>query len=207
MTGEPPDPVFRRDGFLTPDEAARLYAATAGRARAAAVVRPHGVEEVDRDARWVDVCEMPADLAGRLEGRFEALRPELEAWSGGPLGRCEPPQLLAYHPGGHFAPHADAGDADRYPPHIAARAVTAVVFVNGPSLLEGEGGFGGGTLVLFDLSPEADPGSVRRPVPARAGTLVAFPSRRTHAVRPVLHGRRVTVVTWYSGQAVSEGHE
>jgi SM-20-related protein len=74
--------------------------------------------------------------------------------------------------------------------------VGAAVFLNG----EGEDGdpdaYGGGSLTFYGLLGEDEERQVGLPLMGEEGLLVAFASDLPHAVTPVTHGERYTVVTW-----------
>jgi predicted 2-oxoglutarate/Fe(II)-dependent dioxygenase YbiX len=74
----------------------------------------------------------------------------------------------------------------------ARRCVTTVVFLTSSRADEQDGTFAGGTLLLFEGGADT-----ARPVPARAGTLVAFPATVPHEVTVVTDGVRDTVVDWF----------
>jgi len=95
--------------------------------------------------------------------------------------------FLRYEVGDFFRPHRDTGDVDP----ISNRRVSAVLFLNGH---DSNPSFEGGQLLLVPLPEQSAHGIAVDPVPGRG---VLFPSTMLHEVKPVVSGRRFTVVTWY----------
>jgi SM-20-related protein len=137
----------------------------------------------------------PTDRVRRLlEDRLEQLNPQLEKAFSVSLGGFQPPQFLAYGPGHFHAAHRDtrSGATDA----IAQRMVSVVVFLNDHSEEPRDGCYGGGSLVLGGLVPGL--GDDRGfPVAPAAGSAVAFRSDTVHEVKPVTHGERFTIVSWF----------
>jgi predicted 2-oxoglutarate/Fe(II)-dependent dioxygenase YbiX len=186
--------LFVREAFLTPDEcremAAQMLSAAGDRAT---VFGDSAAGAVADDVRRAWEVDVPADRRSMLEHRFGALRPELETHFRVALDAADAPSFMRYPPGAFYRPHRDRRDtAD--PTHAERRAVSVVVFVNGP---HDALGFAGGQLRFYGLlgdGPLADVGIDAEPA---AGTLVAFDSTLEHEVTTVEHGTRLTIVTWF----------
>jgi SM-20-related protein len=135
----------------------------------------------------------PAEVSERIRARLISRKAELETHFALSLSDCEAPQFLRYETGDFFVPHQD-GNTPLVHDHSRFRRISVVLFLSAPSAEPIEGTYGGGALVLHGsyASPTA-PVSVN-PEP---GTLVAFRSETTHEVRPVTHGERYTIVSWF----------
>jgi SM-20-related protein len=151
-----------------------------------------GVRLRQRQAKKV---KPPDSVRSLLSERLEQARPELEQKFDVRLGGCEPPQFLVYRPGDfHQAHHYTEPDAAE---EIARRKVSVVVFLNDQSEEPQEGSYGGGSLVLGGLVPGFGDETRGLPVALPAGSIVAFRSDVLHEVKPVTHGERFTVVSWF----------
>src|SRR5712671_2625398 len=109
------------------------------------------------------------------------------------LGPCEEPQFLRYLPGDFFVAHQDGNtplvfDQSRF------RKISVVIFLSRRSEDPSPDTYGGGSLVFHGPYPDF---SLRVPVAPAPGTLVAFRAETTHEVTPVIHGERITIVSWY----------
>jgi predicted 2-oxoglutarate/Fe(II)-dependent dioxygenase YbiX len=108
-------------------------------------------------------------------------------------------QFLVYRKGDYFRRHTDS------PPEPSARSdrkvrrVSIVLFLNAEGPPGDEGGYGGGQLTLYGLLGDDPRGEgIGLPVTPSPGLLIAFRSELVHAVTPVEHGERCTVVSWFS---------
>ncbi len=72
-----------------------------------------------------------------------------------------------------------------------------VVFLNEPGETLDPPGYGGGLLTFAGLLDDPKLRTVGVPLVAETGLLVAFRSDMLHAVTPVTHGERYTIVTWF----------
>ena len=134
------------------------------------------------------------------------LLPEIEKHFGVTLLDCESPDYLIYHPGDFFKPHVDGGpeSSDR----IRDRRVSVVIFLNRQCAEPAEDSYGEGHLTFYGLLDGPQWEKCAFPLNPEPGLLIAFPSDKWHEVKPVSHGRRFTVVTWFYGPAtplVAEG--
>ncbi len=154
------------------------------------------VDEATRKARHVKVEEPTRALVRR---RLEELGPALAERFARPLRDRQDPQFIAYRPGDFFVFHRDVNGTIGEPDHVRARRLSLVLFLNDCSDAPGPDRFGGGALRFYapDLLGERaarDEAVSVRPV---AGLLLAFDPRVRHQVRPVTHGERFSVVTWF----------
>ena len=77
------------------------------------------------------------------------------------------------------------------------RRVSVVIFLNRQSQEPAEDAYGEGHLTFYGLLEGREWEKCAFPLDAEPGLLIAFPSDKWHEVKPVSHGRRFTVVTWF----------
>ena len=123
--------------------------------------------------------------------RLEQLGPDLERHFDTPLTGCQPLKLLRYTPGHFFHAHVDNGSDE-----VAARRVSAVVFLNDQTDDAEPGSYSGGSLTFFGLVGGERGERVGFPLVGEKGLLVAFPAGMVHSVTPgqprrALHGRHL----------------
>ncbi|MGD3112301.1 2OG-Fe(II) oxygenase [Streptomyces sp. YGL11-2] len=151
--------------------------------------------------RNTQAMRLPQATRKLLAGRFDALRTELTAWFGRPVGACQPPDILSYGPGSFFRPHTDTTN-DPLHPQIRARDLTAVLFLSDPQHPDNNPAqderYAGGRLLLHRSTGPATETDEAMDVTGPAGTLVAFPATTRHEVTPVTAGQRLTAVAWYT---------
>jgi len=104
----------------------------------------------------------------------------------------EKPDLMRYHPGGHYKGHADSEnwDADSASWHkIVDRDLSMLIYLNDD--------YEGGALSFYNLNYQVCP---------RAGAAVLFPSshRYLHQAESVTKGVRYAIVSWASVSGVSK---
>lgn len=160
----------------------------------AAEVQPPGggAWRVDADARRAWEVALPDEVSDRVVGRIERLRPALEAQFGVGLEPCDAVAALRYPAGAYYRLHRDVSDSPD--DEVSRRVVSLVIFVNDGEMAP-EPAYAGGRLRLHGPRP-VPAGASPVDTPARAGTLVAFPSDWLHEVTPVERGERRTVVAW-----------
>jgi SM-20-related protein len=204
-----PAPVFFQQLglFLVPDFVDQGCAVGFCRKMAAApvekavVLGANGEQLLDLDSRKVDSSILPKEFTYPLKQRLRGIQPDLERHFGMKLAGCEPPQYLVYHPGNFFKAHQDVGDYE-VKHATKLRRVSVVIFLNAPSQEPTEGAYGDGQLVFYGLLEGAQWQKCAFPLDAEPGLLVAFPSDKWHEVKPVSHGTRFTVVTWFYGPEI-----
>lgn len=166
----------------------------AARGVASAVTRPDGTRALDEETRRSAQASVAGPALALVEGRLAALRPQLEWHFQVALERHQPPQFLVYPARGAFQPHRDRGAAPGLGTQAEERKVSVVIFLNGQTQGDDGPGFGGGYLTFYGIT---EPRDFPLPLIAEPGLLIAFPSDVIHAVTPVTHGERCTVVTWF----------
>lgn len=186
--------LFVRRDFLPPP----LCARASRRMRAAPGVDVTAGGNASEQARAA-LCVAPEAAVGEaVAGRLREVLPAVAAHFRVELAGVAQPRFLRYDKGDFLAFHRDRDDLSGGPAG-GPRQVTAVLFLNAEAERPGEGRYGGGALEFYlpDLLPHAGYERARFSFPARPGTLVAFDARVRHQVRPVTHGQRHTVVTWF----------
>jgi predicted 2-oxoglutarate/Fe(II)-dependent dioxygenase YbiX len=187
--------LFVEPGFLDPAlcRAIRgeLASADATRATIARGAREGVLDE--RTRRTGDVT-LPAAVRGPVDARLAELRPRLEAAFGVALCAPEPGRFLVYRRGDFFRPHQDTGGDAGLPQYIRDRLISVVLFLCRQTRLPEPESYCGGALTFFCLPGPVD---LRADVWGEEGLVVAFTADRLHEVRPVTHGLRATVVSWY----------
>ena len=196
--------VFILDNFLTGLEcAACLTAVAVGTDRPAAVRKEGHDERVDERRRRTRLVAIEGPPESQVRVRLNDIRPALEQHFGHPLEACETPQFLRYASGDFYCAHTDGSSERDAPSYLRHRRVSTVVFLNEQSEKTRAGCYGGGELIFYGLIRDARFALCGLPLQSKAGMLVAFPCDVVHEVRPVTHGERWTVATWFAG--TSEG--
>lgn len=184
--------LFVRPAFLDPDACARLRA-DLGQAvwNKATVARDGQLECLDENVRRVRCVDVTEEMWRGIRRELLALKPDLEQHFGAILAGCQGPDFLVYEPGAFYTPHLDRGI------HYDERRVSLVVFLNG-SGEETRDGYTGGELTFHGLLGGPEWEKCPLPLKGESGLLVAFRSDTVHEVRPVLSGRRYTIVSWFT---------
>ena len=162
-----------------------------------AMICRKGVALVDVDARRTESVVAKVPTMALVQARLQGLRPALESHFNLRLTGCETPQFLIYKKGDFFLPHQDSSAEPEDPPHIKARRVSVVIFLNGETEEPGVPSYTGGSLVFYELID--DPRLMRYGLPlvSEPGMLVAFRSDLLHEVEAVAQGERYTIVSWF----------
>ena len=148
-------------------------------------------ENMRKTKRLVPPQKTLDDVMGRLSGELESVGKRF----GMTLTIIEEPQFLRYNVGDFFVAHQDGNTGLMRSEREQSRKISVLVFLNSQTESPDADGHCGGTLVFTEWRPSRQSG--RLEVPAKAGTLVAFPSDLTHEVIPVTHGTRYSIATWF----------
>jgi SM-20-related protein len=152
---------------------------------------------VDESYRRTKLVEVGDDLQGGLKARLLQVMPAVQAHYGVPLRDCQVPQFLEYRPGDFYRAHRDRNPSPNGAAFSRERRVSAVIFVNGEEPSPRPGSYGGGALTFYEIFKEPIGLGIGVPLDAPPGLLITFPSDMLHAVAPVTHGERRTIVSWY----------
>ena len=189
---------FTRFGLFAEEE----FLDSATSARVAAEMRERGgrpatvslsEEHVDEDYRRTTLADVSEETGTLVERRIRAALPTVARHFDESLEEMERAQFLLYREGDHFRRHSDS-PRDRQPsPDGTVRRISLVLFLNGEGPADEADSYEGGNLTFYGLMGE----SVGLPLTGSPGLLVAFRSELVHAVTPVSHGERCTVVSWF----------
>ena len=189
--------LFVVEKFFDPELCQRLVSQVRAAAREPAVVRRGSDFVVDPNERSAKHVEVPDPAVSLVQSRLLALKPRLEKHFGQTLAGCQPPSFLAYGKGDFYHAHVDSTDDQAAPQRVKERQVSVVVFLNGEAESPRENCYGGGSLTLYGLIPDPRAALLGFPLVGEAGLLVAFRSSLAHEVKPVTHGERYTIATWF----------
>jgi len=189
--------LFVIKNFLDPECCKTLIAAALLGEGKQATVTSGNQDIYDERTRKTYQVTLPKELENDVYSRFLAIRPDLEAHFQVSVEDCRAPLLLCYGVGDFFGRHGDTNDEPDLPEIIKKRKISISVMLNESTEQDKADTYSGGALTFYELMP--DPRLKTRGFPLRAeeGLLVAFPSRLIHEVRPVLRGKRYTIVTWF----------
>jgi SM-20-related protein len=198
-----PAPLIIENFLDHPTCLAWCDAMRAGVVHAAQVVDAAGHSVVQTATRRSGSISLAAEACASLLARLDALRPVLADHFRTALDSMQQPEFLVYRRGDYFRPHQDNSALEVHGAQLRRRKVSAVLFFNGQARRPAERAYCGGTLRLYTASTrhEAVP---YVELAGEPGSLVAFFSSVVHEVRPVIHGERFTVATWYTGPTTAE---
>jgi predicted 2-oxoglutarate/Fe(II)-dependent dioxygenase YbiX len=168
--------------------------APGGRARVMDDDGTFAIDERVRRTTRLDVCAATTAL---VESRLRTLQPMLEKHFDIPLTGCQPPRFLLYTPGDYYHPHPDCSADAQAAPEVKERRISLVAFLNDEAPEPTPGKYCGGALTFFGLFDEPRLRHCGFPLTGHAGLLVGFGADVLHAVTPVTHGERYTIVSWF----------
>jgi SM-20-related protein len=190
--------LFVADEFLSENEC-HQYSATMRICENSkgTVAREADRELVDETRRQVSIAAVPHAVRSVVQSRLDEIKPKLAEHFAAQLGECEVPQFLVYFPGHLYLPHTDSSCTNEAPAYVRRRKVSAVIFLNQASEQPAPNCYGGGALTFYGLLSDPAFRSCGLPLEVKPGALVAFRSDTVHEVRPVSHGERLTIATWF----------
>lgn len=145
--------------------------------------------EVDKKVRNTQTVDITPIKDAVLDLMKHAVRDYLNPYYNVTIKDSEMPQILVYHPGGHYHPHIDAealfddGSGQLRWAKSVDRDISLVIYLNDD--------YEGGEIVFPKQAVSVKP---------RKGMLIAFPSTHhfLHGVNPVVQGHRFAIVNWFS---------
>jgi SM-20-related protein len=189
--------LFAAPGFLDDDLCRRLQAAMDRGQRLDGTIGTGGAAfAVDPTYRRTKVVDVDDELPDEVRERLLACRPAIAAHYDVALSDCQRPQFLAYGPGDFYKPHRDVNHEGAATSQ--ARRIAAVIFLNPVSDTPAPGCYGGGALTFFEWLTDPAGRDVGLPLEAEPGLLITFRAEALHAVSPVTHGERRTIVSWFT---------
>jgi predicted 2-oxoglutarate/Fe(II)-dependent dioxygenase YbiX len=183
--------LFAAEDFLDPSASARVAAEMRERGGRPATVSL-SAEHVDEAYRRTTLADVSDATRTLVEERMRAAMPAIARHFDEQLEEMERAQFLLYREGDHFRRHSDRPPTGQ-PSDGTVRRISLVLFLNDEGQADRPGSYGGGQLTFYGLMGE----DLGLPLTGRSGLLVAFRSELVHAVTPVTHGERCTVVTWF----------
>jgi SM-20-related protein len=188
--------LFVRHNFLDAETCVRLRAAaTEARKIPATVATEDALYEADVRTRRTGIADVSDETMELVAGPVDAIVPEIARhYSVEGEGR-QPLQFLVYKEGDFFADHTDRTDSREGAKFSLRRLVSVVIFLNDEAEEPAPMKYGGGALTFYGLLGGKGE-KLGLPLVGEEGLLVAFKSDVRHAVTPITHGERFTVVTW-----------
>jgi len=191
--------LFFERNFLDPKTCDRLIAEiNSVRCRSATIRRKNSDYIVDETFRKVNLAEVSATTESFIEQKLLIIKPKLESYFNVRLTGYESLSFLSYKPGDFYQLHKDTSSEQQSPESVKKRTISVVVFLNSEAEEPSAGSYGGGSLTFYKLFEDPPLDRYGFPLTAEKGLLVAFRSHILHEVKPVIHGQRYTVVSWFS---------
>jgi SM-20-related protein len=189
--------LFVRPNFLDAETCARLRAAANEAEKVpGAVGSEDAAYEIDVRTRRTDIADVSDETMELIAGPVDAITPAIAQHYSVQVEGRQSLQFLVYNEGDFFGAHTDRTEFEGGAKFSKRRLVSVVVFLNDQAKEPSPLTYGGGTLTFYGLLGGEKGEKVGLPVVGEEGLLVAFKSNITHAVTPVTHGERFTVVTW-----------
>jgi|SRR5215216_826284 len=162
----------------------------------AAVVQGY-TSRVSESERKTKEAKVSALTISFVYNRLIALKPGLEKHFNLTLNGCEKPQFLVYNEGDFFLPHVDGEDNLDKPQYFRDRQVSIVVFLNEESKEPAPDTYCGGGLTFYGLIDDPKWKKYGFQLNGETGLMIAFRSGLLHEVKPVTHGTRFAIVSWF----------
>jgi SM-20-related protein len=184
-------------GFLGPEICSKLRCEARSAAATPATVWDSDYRfVVDEDIRKTRVARVSEAANDLVKAPLMALKPTLDRHFDVVTTGYRKPQFLIYRLGDFFNPHPDNVQEPGATGVVTGRRVSVVIFLNSEAQEPGPDCYGGGSLTFFGLMDDPRMSDYGFPLAGEEGMLVAFRPEIIHAVTPVTHGERYTVVTW-----------
>lgn len=190
--------LFVEECFFDPESCRRMRAELRSAPTVPSTVDRRGESLIDETDLKAGQAQASPGTYGRVAEALASLRPHVAGHFALSLDYCEPPVFTVYRPGDFASPHTDVASSPESPQHLKNRKVAAVLFLNGESKRPSPDSYGCGALTFYGLIDDPAWRSMEFPLAGRTGLLIAFPAGMVHAVTPVTHGERYTVVTRYA---------
>lgn len=196
--------IFVRKDFLSESFSRGYLAEVESRQGQYASLRRNGAVVTDRAQRKTKHLPVSAATRSVIELKLQALKPDLEAHFGVKLGGLTSPMFYRYEVGDFFGVHRDVDPNSPAPSEERQRCISLIVFVNGfadsPSQTDSQTAFGGGELTFYGLLKDSRWANYGFSLKPESASMIAFPSEMLHEVKPVVFGRRYTIVSWFASK-------
>jgi SM-20-related protein len=149
------------------------------------------------DTRQVLRVRAPKAVRASIKERFSSIKPALARHFELDLSDFEEPDVLRYEQGDYFHGHTDSSPDSNGDSLYGKRRVSVVLFLNDELTKPEAGCYCGGSLVLAGLINDPRASTLGFPLAGEAGVMIAFRSDTFHEVKPVTHGERYSVVTFF----------
>lgn len=159
-------------------------------------------QTLDEKTRKTKMLQVERSKLKYVRQRLREIKPALEEYFDLTLTDCEIPQFYLYEEGSFFKPHFDQAAVDEtiFKPEdkiAAKRQVSVVIFLNTKSEEVKSSCYGGGALTFYGLIESEKWMRYGFPLFGEPGMIAAFRSNVLHEVKPVTHGERYTIVSWF----------
>lgn len=158
----------------------------------------YGDAVTDDSRRKTGQLQIESGTIKSIRERLISIKPKLEAHFQIHLHELEPPSFYRYQVGDFFGLHRDVIDPDLPGSKFEKnRSVSLIVFLNSMSVAQRPDTFSGGALTLYALLDDPRSQNYGFPLEPEQGQLIAFRSDLWHEVKPVTHGERFSIVSWF----------
>ena len=158
----------------------------------------YGDAVTDGSRRKTEQLQITPSTIKSIESRLLAIKPKIEDHFQCQLQALEPPSFYRYQEGDFFGIHRDVIEPNLPGSKFEKnRAVSLIIFLNSMSIEPSPSTFGGGALTLYGLLDDPRSQNYGFPLEPEQGHLIAFRSSLWHEVKPVTHGERFSIVSWF----------
>lgn len=190
--------LFVDPNFLDPQFCAAYLAEAQTCPCEPALLTRYGEAVTDGSRRKTGQLQISTPTITAIKNRLLAVKPIIEQHFHLNLYDLEPPSFYRYQVGDFFGVHRDVIDPELPGSQFEKnRSVSLIIFLNSMSSEPSAQTFGGGTLTLYGLLDDPRSQSYGFPLEPEQGQLIAFRSDLWHEVKPVTHGERFSIVSWF----------
>ena len=191
--------LFVAKDFFDAELCARLRDESRSAPRTAGTVLKAGSANhvTDETIKRRSEAEPSAPTLAVVKERLLALMPKIERHFDIELAGCQTPRLVCYSEGDFYQPHIDISTLADAPQEVKERQVSIVIFLNDEDDEPGADSYCGGGLTFYGLVDDPVWGAFGLPLIGERGLLIAFRPDVLHEVKPVTHGARYTVTSWF----------
>lgn len=190
--------LFVVPDFLEPDFCQRYLLEAQSCHCSLAQLRRNGGVITDESHRRTQQLQVAPSTIQEIKARLRGVMPQVASHFQLTLQELEPPSFYRYQVGDFFGVHRDVVEPDLPGSRFEKnRQISLILFLNGFAEVPSSTTFGGGTLTLYGLMGDPRSQNYGFPLEPEQGLLIGFPSQTWHEVKPVTHGERFTIVSWF----------